>query len=61
MDTLKSKPHTILKPLQKKCHAGWVGDKVQVTETEDEIYPQLITDIVDTGSNQTDYEELPNI
>jgi transposase len=34
---------------------------VQVTETDDEDYPHIITDIVTTDSNQTDYEELPLI
>jgi hypothetical protein len=38
-----------------------VGDKVQVTETEDATYPHIITDRVGTSSNQTDYEELPAI
>jgi transposase len=38
-----------------------VGDKVQVTETEDEGYPHIITDIVATSSNRTDWEELPAI
>ena len=36
----------------------WLGDKVQVTETEDEGYPHIITNMVATNSNQTDYEEL---
>jgi transposase len=36
-----------------------VGDKVQVTETDDEGYPHIITDSVGTSSNQTDGEELP--
>ena len=39
----------------------WVGGKVQVTETDDEGYPHLITDIAATCSNQTDWESLPNI
>lgn len=45
---------------RKRCFE-WVGDKVQLTDTDDEGYPHLITDIVGTGSNVTDYEELPNI
>ena len=40
---------------------GWVGDKVQVSETDDEGYPHIITDIVATSSNRTDCEELPAI
>jgi transposase len=54
-------PHAPEARYSKKRHAEWVGDKVQVTETEDEGYPHIITDIVGTGSNQTDYEELPAI
>jgi hypothetical protein len=38
-----------------------VGDKVQVTETDDEGRPHLITDIEATSSVQTDYEALPVI
>lgn len=44
-----------------KRHFEWVGDKVQVSETDDEGYPHIITDIVATSSNRTDYEELPSI
>ena len=44
-----------------KRHFKWVGDKVQVTETEDAGYPHIITDIVGTSSNRTDWEELPAI
>lgn len=54
-------PHDPEARYSKKRHFEWVGDKVQVTETEDEDYPHLITDIVGTGSNRTDYEELPAI
>jgi len=39
----------------------WVGGKVQVTETEDEGYPHLITDIAGTCSSKTDYEALSEI
>jgi transposase len=39
----------------------WVGGKVQVTETDDEGYPHLITDIAGTCSSKTDYESLPDI
>jgi transposase len=45
----------------RKRKFEWLGDKVQVTETEDEGYPHIITDMVATNSNQTDYEELPLI
>ena len=45
----------------RKRKFEWLGDKVQVTETEDADYPHIITDMVGTNSNQTDYEELPLI
>jgi transposase len=54
-------PHDPEARYSKKRHTEWVGDKVQVTETDDEGYPHIITDIVGTSSNQTDYEELPAI
>jgi transposase len=54
-------PHDPEARYSRKRHFEWVGDKVQVTETEDEGYPHIITDIVGTSSNQTDYEELPAI
>ncbi len=39
----------------------WVGGKVQVTETDDEDQPHLITDIAATCSSHTDYTALPEI
>ena len=54
-------PHDPEARYSKKRRAEWVGDKVQLTETDDEGYPHLITDIVGTGSNRTDYEELAPI
>lgn len=51
-------PHDPEARYSRKRHTEWVGDKVQLTETDDEGYPHLITDIVGTGSNRTDYEEL---
>jgi transposase len=54
-------PHDPEARYSRKRHFEWVGDKVQVTETEDDGYPHIITDIVGTSSNQTDYEELPAI
>lgn len=54
-------PHDPEARYSKKRHFEWVGDKVQVTETEDEGYPHIITDMVGTSSNRTDYEELPAI
>jgi transposase len=54
-------PHDPEARYSRKRHFQWVGDKVQVTETEDEGYPHIITDIVATSSNRTDWEELPAI
>jgi hypothetical protein len=54
-------PHDPEARYSRKRRAEWVGDKVQLTETDDEGYPHLITDIVGTGSNRTDYEELAPI
>src|SRR5215211_2783609 len=54
-------PHDPEARYSRKRHFKWVGDKVQVTETEDEGYPHIITDIVGTSSNRTDWEELPAI
>jgi hypothetical protein len=54
-------PHDPEARYSRKRRSEWVGDKVQLTETDDEGDPHLITDIVGTGSHLTDYEELPNI
>jgi len=54
-------PHDPEALYSRKRRFEWLGDKVQVTETEDEGYPHIITDMVATNSNQTDYEELPLI
>lgn len=54
-------PHDPEARYSRKRSFEWLGDKVQLTETEDEGYPHIITDIVATNSNQTDYEELPRI
>ena len=54
-------PHDPEARYSRKRHFEWVGDKVQVSETDDEGYPHIITDIVATSSNRTDYEELPSI
>jgi transposase len=54
-------PHDPEARYSRKRHFEWVGDKVQVTETEDEGYPHIITDMVATSSNRTDYEELTAI
>ena len=54
-------PHDPEARYSRKRHFEWVGGKVQVTETDDEGYPHIITDIVGTSSNRTDWEELPAI
>lgn len=54
-------PHDPEARYSRKRNFEWLGDKVQLTETDDEGYPHIITDIVATDSNQTDYEELPFI
>jgi len=45
---------------EKRGH-GWVGYKLQVTETEDADQPHLITDIAVTPATQYDGTALPDI
>jgi hypothetical protein len=40
---------------------GWVGYKLQATETDDEDMPHLLSDIAVTSSVETDYEALEAI
>jgi len=54
-------PHDPEAHYSRKRHSEWIGSKVQVTDTDDEGYPHIITDIVSTDSNLTDYEALPDI
>lgn len=54
-------PHDPEARYSRKRIQEWIGGKVQVTETEDEEYPHIITDIVATCSSQTDYEALAGI
>jgi transposase len=54
-------PHDPEAQYSRKRHIAWIGSKVQVTDTDDEGYPHIITDIVSTESNFTDYEALPDI
>lgn len=54
-------PHDPEAQYSRKRHSEWIGGKVQVTDTDDEGYPHIITDIVSTESNLTDYEALPEI
>jgi transposase len=56
-----STPHDPEARYSKKRGTEWIGGKVQVTETDDEGYPHLITDIAATSSTQTDYNALPEI
>lgn len=54
-------PHDPQARYSKKHSFEWVGGKVQATETDDEGYPHLITDIAGTCSSLTDYEALSPI
>jgi len=54
-------PHDPQARYSEKRGWAWIGGKIQVTETDDEDYPHLITDIVATSSTQTDYKALPDI
>lgn len=54
-------PHDPEARYSKKRQQSWIGDKVQVTETDDEGLPHLITDIAITSSVETDYEALDDI
>ena len=56
--------HTLYRPTiprrgsVRKEGGGWVGYKLQVSETDDEDQPHLITDIAITSSVETDYRAL---
>jgi len=54
-------PHDPEARYSKKGEQSWVGDKLQVTETDDEGYPHLITDIAMTSSVDTDALALEGI
>jgi transposase len=54
-------PHDPQARYSKKRTQEWVGGKVQATETDDEGYPHIITDIAGTCSSLTDYEALSAI
>ena len=54
-------PHDPEARYGKKGSQAWIGDKLQLTETDDEDLPHLITDIAVTNSVETDYEALPQI
>jgi transposase len=54
-------PHDPEARYSAKRGQGWVGYKLQVTETDDEELPHLLTDIAVTSSVETDYEALEAI
>lgn len=54
-------PHDPEARYSKKGSRAWVGYKLQVTETDDEDQPHLVTDIAITSSVETDYEALPAV
>ena len=54
-------PHDPEARYSRKRVQEWIGGKVQVTETDDEEYPHVITDIAGTCSSKTDYEALAEI
>ena len=54
-------PHDPEARYSKKRDTEWIGYKVQVTETDDEDMPHLITDIAVTSSVEGDHEALGEI
>ncbi len=54
-------PHDSESRYSKKGDQSWVGDKLQVTETDDEGYPHLLSDIAMTSSVETDVAALEGI
>jgi transposase len=54
-------PHDPEARYSEKRGQAWVGYKLQVTETDDEDQPHLITDMAITTSVETDYEALSPI
>ena len=60
-ETTIATPHDPEARYSEKRGQGWVGHKLQVTETDDENQPHLITDIAVTSSVETDYEALEGI
>lgn len=54
-------PHDPEARYSAKRGQGWVGYKLQATETDDEEMPHLLTDIAVTSSVETDYEALEAI
>jgi len=54
-------PHDPEARWSKKRDQEWIGDKLQVTETDDEGLPHLITDIALTSSVESDQQALGEI
>jgi len=54
-------PHDPEARWSKKHDQEWIGDKLQVTETDDEGLPHLIVDIAITSSVKSDQEALGEI
>jgi transposase len=54
-------PYDVEARWSEKSGKGWIGYKLQVTETEDEDKPHLITDIAVTPSIEDDSSALPEI
>jgi transposase len=54
-------PHDPEARYSKKRDQEWIGDKLQVTETDDEGRPHLITDIAITSSVEGDQQALGEI
>lgn len=54
-------PHDPEARYSAKRGQGWVGYKLQATETDDKDMPHLLTDIAITSSVETDYEALEAI
>lgn len=54
-------PHDPEARYSKKGRQAWIGDKLQATETDEEGYPHLITDIAMTSSVRADATELKQI
>ena len=60
-ETRIQSPHDPEARWSKKRDQEWIGDKLQVTETDDEGFPHLITDIALTSSVESDQMALGEI
>jgi len=60
-ETQIQSPHDPEARWSKKRDQEWIGDKLQVTETDDEDLPHLITDIAMTSSVESDQQALGEI